>query len=53
MTVLMLYMSVLTVFLPTLYWDAVRKYERRKECCLCCFEEDSSLFCKGRYLTYS
>lgn len=51
-TVIMLYLSVITIFLSVVVWDTHRVAKRGKECCgLCCCGEDSLLFCQGRFLT--
>ena len=51
-TTLILYVSVLTVFLPILYWDTIRVSKKRKDLCGLCFcKDDSRLFCKGKLLT--
>ena len=50
--VIMLYLTVLTIFLPFVVFEAVRVHKKKRECCgVCCCKEDSVLFCKGRYLT--
>ena len=48
-TITMLYLSVLTVFLPIVYWDTLRVSMRKPECCgaFCCHPK-SILFCKGK-----
>lgn len=52
--VLMLYLTVMTIFLTVIYWDTWRVSTRRKECCgLFCCKEDSFLFCKGKMLSNS
>ena len=52
-SVLFLYVGVLTIFIPVLYWDTRRVQAGRKECCglFCCHETDSQLFCHGRLLS--
>ena len=52
--VLMLYSSVMTIFLSVLYWDTWRVSTRRRECCGLLFcKEDSTLFCQGKMLSNS
>ena len=47
-TITLLYLSVLTVFVPVVYWDTRRVASKRKELCGICFcAEDSVLFCRG------
>lgn len=49
--VILLYISVLTIFLTFVVWDTQRVQMRRKECCGACFcKEDSIFFFKGRLL---
>ena len=51
-TVMLLYISVLTIFLPWIFWDTRRVAKHRRECCGLCFcREDSVLFCRGRFLS--
>ena len=51
-TVMTLYLSVFTIFLPLAYWDTYRVSKRRGECFgLCCCKEDSILFCRGKLLS--
>ena len=51
-TILVLYLCVLTLFLPVLYWDAERINTKKGEFCgLFSCKEDSILFCKGKFLT--
>lgn len=53
-TVIMLYLIVITIFLSVVVWDTHRVANRRRECCgLCCCREDSMLFCSGKFLTPS
>ena len=49
--ILLLYVSMMTLYLPAVYWDTQRVYKRKTECfgAFCC-AEDSKLFCKGRFL---
>ena len=49
----MLYLIVLTVFLPVLFWDTWRVSKRWTDLfgILCCIKEDSALCCKGRLLS--
>mmetsp|Transcript_9803 Transcript_9803/g.12126 ORF Transcript_9803/g.12126 Transcript_9803/m.12126 type:complete len:243 (+) Transcript_9803:709-1437(+) len=48
----LLYVSVLCVFLPVLYWDTIRVSKRCKELCgLCCCKDDSFMFCKGALMS--
>ena len=51
-TVTFLYIAVLTIFLPVLYFDTKRVKSGRKECfgLFCCDEITSTLFCQGRFL---
>ena len=47
-----LYITVLTVFTPFIYWDTKRVYRRNREAFgLMCCAEDSRLFCRGRMLS--
>ena len=51
-TVIMLYLSVITIFLSVVVWDTRRVERKGKECCgMCCCKEDSVLFCSGLFLT--
>ena len=51
-TILALYLCMLTLFLPVLYWDAERINTKKGEFCgLFSCKEDSILFCKGKFLT--
>ena len=51
-SIMTLYLSVFTIFLPVLYWDTYRISKKRKECFGLCFcKEDSILFCKGKLLS--
>ena len=51
-TVLMLYLSQVTIFLCLVAWDAKRVEYGVHECCYLCFcNEDSFLFCRGKYMT--
>ena len=51
-TVVMLYLSVMTVFLPVLYWDTKRIAERKRECCgLFRCSDSSILFCGSKHLS--
>lgn len=51
-TVMFLYTTVLTIFVPFLLWDTKRVGAKRRECCgACCCKEDSVLFCRGRLLS--
>ena len=51
-TVTLMYVSMMTIFLPIVYWDSIRVARRRGELCgLCCCREDSILFCRGRLLS--
>ena len=52
LSVTFLYIAILTVFLPVLYWDTKRVRSGRKECfgLCCCDELTSTLFCQGRFL---
>ena len=54
-SVTMLYLAVLTMFLPILVWETNRVKSRKKECfgLFCCHETKSSIFCKGRFLSDS
>ena len=49
--ILLLYISMMTLYLPAVYWDTQRVSKRKTECfgAFCC-AEDSKLFCKGRFL---
>ena len=49
--VILLYISVLTIFLPFVVWDTQRVHNKRKECCGACFcKEDSKVFFGGIFL---
>ena len=51
-TVIMLYLTVITIFLCVVVWDTHRVAHRGKECCGFCYcGEDSYMFCSGRFLT--
>ena len=51
-SVLILYFSVLTIFIPLVYWDTVRVQKRWGDCFGLFFcKEDSVLFCKGKLLS--
>ena len=51
-SILALYLSVFTIFLPVAYWDTYRVSKRWGECFGLCFcREDSILFCKGKLLS--
>ena len=53
-TVVMLYVCVLTVFLPFVVWDTQRVHKQQKECCGAFFcKDDSAVFCGARFLTSS
>lgn len=46
MCILMLYLTVLTIFTPVLAWDTRRIHARTGDCCwLCCCKEDSGICC--------
>lgn len=48
MCIFMLYISVLTIFLPVLVWDTRRTEKRWGDCCrLCCCAEDTWICCRG------
>ena len=50
-TIIMLYLSVFTIFLPIAYWDTYRVSKKWGECFGLCFcKEDSILCCRGRLL---
>ena len=50
--ILMLYFSVLTIFLPAVYWDTLRVQHRWGDCFGLFFcREDSILFNKGEFLS--
>ena len=50
--IFMLYISVLTIFLPVVTWDLRRQEKRKRECCgCCCCKEDSILCCFGKLLS--
>ena len=50
-SVLVLYFSVLTIFLPMVYWDTLRVSKRYGDCFGLFFcKEDSVLFCRGQLL---
>ena len=54
LTIMMLYLSVMTMFLCVVYWDASRVAKKRRECCGLCFcKENSFLFCRGKLLSES
>ena len=51
-TIVMLYLSVLTLFVPFMYWDTRRVASRNKECLGLFFcSEDSVMCCKGRFIS--
>lgn len=51
-TVIMLYLSQITLFLCIVAWDTKRIELRFNECCFLCFcSEDSILCCKGKMMT--
>ena len=51
-TVGMLYLTVITIFLPVVYWDAKRISSRNKECCgLLRCSKNSIFFFKGKLLS--
>ena len=51
-SIMTLYLSVFTIFLPIAYWDTYRVSKRYGECFGLCFcKEDSVLFCKGKLLS--
>ena len=51
-TIMMLYTSVMLIFLPVIYWDTVRVEKQGKECFGFCFcKESSALFCHGKLLS--
>lgn len=51
-TIMVLYITFLTAFVPFIYWDTKRVAKRRKECCGLVFcAEDSLLFCRGKLLS--
>ena len=51
-TIMFLYTTVLTIFVPILYWNT-RRVENKGRACfgLFCCKEDSVLFCRGRLLS--
>ena len=50
--VTMLYLIVITIFIPFYFWDTKRVANRSRECYgLCCCEEDSPLCCWGQCLS--
>ena len=51
-SIVFLYIGILTIYLPILYWDTKRVNAGRKDCfgLLCCSEGNSWLFCRGRLL---
>ena len=50
--VVMLYLTVITVFLPLVYWDTIRVEKKQKDCCgACVCSNDSILCCKSKFLT--
>lgn len=51
-TVIMLYLTQVTIFLCFVVWDSRRVSCRFHECCYLCFcKEDSVIFCKGKFMT--
>ena len=47
-----LYISVLTIFASSLYWDLKRMHNKRGDCCgMCCCKEDTCCCCGGRFLS--
>ena len=49
MCIIMLYLTVLTIFLAVLTWDTRRVEKKMNECCgLCCMEETSALCAFGK-----
>ena len=51
-SICILYLSVLCIFLPCLYWDTIRISKHWKELCGLCFcKDDSILFCRGTFLS--
>ena len=50
--IMFLYLSVLTIFIAVLYWDAKRVHMKKGECCgLFACKEDSIFFFKGKLIT--
>ena len=50
--ILLLYISVFTIFTPVLYWDTIRVYKQYGDLCgLCLCREKTILCCKGRLLS--
>jgi len=50
--VLMLYLSMLTIFTPFLVSDLRRMHSKKGDCCgLCCCKVDSAICCRGKFLT--
>ena len=50
--VFMLYVSVLTLFIPVMTWDTRRIENKKGECCqLCCCKEDTALCLHGKCLS--
>ena len=53
MSIVMLYFTVLCLFLPVLVWDTRRVEKKTKECCgLCCCPETTPLCCCGKCLSF-
>ena len=51
-SVVTLYISMLTIFSPWFLNDMQRMHSKKGDCCgFCCCKEDSFLFCYGRFLT--
>ena len=50
--ILMLYVTLLTIFTPVMVWDTKRIANKKGDCCrLCCCKEDSIICCKGYFLS--
>lgn len=50
--VLMLYITVIFIFVPAMIWDTKRVESKKADCMgLCCCTEDSTICCKGKFLS--
>ena len=52
MSIVMLYLSAMTVFMSVLVWDTERVANKKGECCgACCCKEDTVICCGGTFLS--
>jgi len=52
MSIVMLYLSAMTVFMSVLVWDTERVAKKKGECCgACACKEDTIICCRGTFLS--